>query len=180
MNNLAIYSLLIDILKLTMAGIGTVWVAFYLVKPYLDKTERLRVLELKKAADTQTLPLRLQAYERIVLFIERSNPASLLVRLGAASFSATELYQLAANEVREEFQHNLTQQIYVSSRAWVVTRRLKDDTLNLLSSTLQGMPEGATGLDFSRTLLTHLSQLDDNPYDLATGLIHKDLEELFN
>ncbi|QJD98286.1 hypothetical protein HH214_03500 [Mucilaginibacter robiniae] len=177
---MAIYSLLLDIIKLTMAGIGTVWVAFYLVKPYLDKTERLRILELKKAADSQTLPLRLQAYERLVLFIERCNPASLLIRLGGTTLSATELYQVAANEVREEFQHNLTQQIYVSSRAWVVTRRLKDDTLNLLNNTLQGLPAGATGLDFSRAVLTNLSQLEDNPYDLATGLIHKDLDELFN
>jgi hypothetical protein len=64
--NMGVYNILLDILKLTVAGVGVVWAAFYLVKPYLDKNERLQILELKKAADNQTLPLRLQAYERVV------------------------------------------------------------------------------------------------------------------
>lgn len=176
---MVVYSLLLDILKLTVAGVGVVWVAFYLVKPYLDKNERLQVLELKKAADNQTLPLRLQAYERITLFVERTNPANLLLRINGGALPAVELYRMAVQEVRDEYQHNITQQVYVSSRAWAVVRRLKDDTLNLLNSTLSALPETATGIDFSRALLTHLGQLDNNPYELAADMIRKDLEELF-
>jgi len=174
-----IYNILLDILKLTIAGVGVVWVAFYLIKPYLDKNERLQVLELKKSADNQTLPLRLQAYERVTLLVERINPSSLLVRLNGAAYSAAELHHLAIQEVNNEYQHNITQQVYVSSRAWAVVRRLKDDTVGLLNNTARSLPENATGLDFSRALLTHLSQVEDNPYDIAGGLIHKDLEELF-
>lgn len=176
---MVIYNILLDILKLSVAGVGVVWVAFYLFKPYLDKNERLQILELKKSADNQTLPLRLQAYERVVLFIERINPASLLVRLNGSGFSAAELHYQAIQEVSSEYQHNITQQIYVSSRAWAVVRHLKDDTVNLLNSTLRALPENASGLDFSRALLTHLSQLEDNPYDTAASLVRKDLEELF-
>jgi hypothetical protein len=176
---MVLYNILLDILKFTVAGVGVVWVAFYLFKPYLDKNERLQILELKRSADKQTLPLRLQAYERVVLFIERINPASLLVRLNGAGFSAAELHHQAVQEVSTEYQHNITQQIYVSSRAWAVVRRLKDDTVNLLNSTLRALPENASGLDFSRALLTHLSQLEDNPYETAASMIRKDLEELF-
>jgi hypothetical protein len=172
-------NILLDILKLTVAGTGVVWIAFYLIKPYLDKTERLQVLELKKSADNQTLPLRLQAYERIVLLVERINPASLLLRLNGSSYPAAELLRLAVQEVNNEYQHNITQQVYVSSRAWAVVRRLKDDTIGLLNNTLRQMPDHANGLDYSRALLTHLSQLDDNPYETAAAMIHKDLEELF-
>jgi len=174
-----IYSLLLDILKLTIAGIGVVWVGFYLIKPYLDKNERLQILELKKSADNQTLPLRLQAYERVTLFVERINPASLLIRLNATAYTAEQLHQLAIAEVRNEYQHNITQQVYITSRAWAVVKRIKDDSISLLNNTLTTLPENATGLDFSRTLLTHLGQLDDNPYDAASNLIHKDLDELF-
>ena len=176
---MAIYNILLDILKLTIAGVGVVWVAFYLFKPYLDKTQRLQVLELKKAADNQTLPLRLQAYERIVLYVEIMNPANLLIRLGAGGYSAAELHHLAIQEVNNEYQHNITQQIYVSSRAWAVVRRLKDDTAGLLNGTLKSLPEGATALDFSRAILKNLSQLETNPYEAAGTIIHKDLEELF-
>ncbi len=176
---MVIYNILLDILKLTVAGVGVVWVAFYLIKPYLDKNERLQVLELKKSADNQTLPLRLQAYERVTLLVERINPANLLVRISSAGLSATELHYLALQELSNEYQHNITQQVYVSSRAWAVVRRLKDDTAGLLNTTLRGLPENASALDFSRALLTHLSQVDNNPYEVAAGMIHKDLEELF-
>ncbi|WP_345950307.1 hypothetical protein ABDD95_02385 [Mucilaginibacter sp. PAMB04274] len=176
---MVLYDILLDILKLTVAGVGIVLVAFYLFKPYMDKTQRLQVLELKKAADNQTLPLRLQAYERIVLFVERINPANLLVRLNGSAYSAADLLRLAVQEVNDEYQHNITQQVYVSSRAWAVVRRLKDDTIGLLNGTLRSLPENATGLEFSRALLTHLSQLENNPYEIAAGMIHKDLEELF-
>ena len=176
---MVLYNILMDILKLTVAGVGVVWVAFYLFKPYLDKSERLQVLELKKAADNQTLPLRLQAYERVVLFVERINPSSLLVRLNGSGYTAADLHHLAVQEVSNEYQHNITQQVYVSSRAWAVVRRLKDDTVSLLNSTLQSLPENATSLDLSRALLTHLSQLEANPYEVAASMIHKDLEELF-
>lgn len=174
-----VYNLLLDILKLTIAGLGVVWAAIYMIKPYLERSERLQVLELKKAADNQTLPLRLQAYERIILYVERSNPANLLLRLNGGAHTAVELYHLAVQEVRNEYQHNITQQIYVSSRAWAVIRRLKDDTLNLLNSTLASLPENASGLDLSRALLTHLSQVENNPYEIAADMIHRDLDELF-
>ncbi|WP_295769626.1 hypothetical protein [uncultured Mucilaginibacter sp.] len=176
---MTVYDILLDILKLTVAGVGVVWVAFYLIKPYLDKSERLQVLELKKAADNQTLPLRLQAYERIVLLVERINPASLLVRLNSAGLTAAELHHIAIQEVNNEYQHNITQQVYVSSRAWAVVRRLKDDTAGLLNNTYRSLPQNASGLDFSRVLLTNLSTLESNPYETAVGMIHKDLEELF-
>src|SRR5438309_10019778 len=131
---------LLDILKFTLAGIGTVYAAFYLVKPYLDKAESLQLMDLKKAVSNQTLPLRLQAYERVVLFIERVNPANMLVRLGEPGLSAAELHSIVVTEIRNEFQHNITQQIYVSSRAWTVVTRVKDDTLSVVTNEVKALP----------------------------------------
>jgi hypothetical protein len=170
---------LLDILKFTLAGIGTVYAAFYLIKPHLDKTESLQLMELKKTISNQTLPLRLQAYERIVLFIERVNPASMLLRLHSTGLSAAELHSIVANEIRNEFQHNITQQIYVSSRAWAVVNRVKDDTLSIVTNAVKALPETATGLDLSKTVLGHLSHLQDNPYDIALQIVKEDMEALF-
>jgi hypothetical protein len=104
---------LFDIIKYTIAGLAVVWVAFYLVKPYLDRDEKIQLLEFKKAITNQTLPLRLQAYERLVLFIERANPSNMLPRLHGPAYNAHELYSLIVDEIRVEYQHNITQQIYV-------------------------------------------------------------------
>jgi hypothetical protein len=174
-----LYPYLLDILKYTVAGLGVVWIAFYLFKPYLDRAENIQMIELKKTISSQTLPLRLQAYERVVLFIERVNPANMLIRLNGSAYSAAELHSLAVAEIRNEYQHNITQQIYVSSRAWAVVRRVKDDTLSIVNNAIKALPESATGLELSKVILTHLSKLDDNPYEIGINLIRQDLEELF-
>ncbi|MBK0377892.1 DUF7935 family protein [Mucilaginibacter segetis] len=174
-----LYNYLFDIIKITIAGIGIVYIAFYLAKPYLDKNQTLQLLELKKATSTQTLPLRLQAYERLVLFIERVNPSNLLLRLNGNTLSAAELHGLIITEIRTEFQHNVTQQIYVSDRAWVTVKRIKNDTLAVVNSAVNTLPADANGLDLGKVILNHLSKLEDDPYEMATATIKKDLEELF-
>ncbi|XHR95294.1 hypothetical protein ACFJIV_00865 [Mucilaginibacter sp. UC70_90] len=170
---------LFDILKYTISGLGVVYIAFYLFKPYLDKSESIQLLELKRTISNQTLPLRLQAYERVVLFIERVNPASLLIRLNGSADTAAELQAIIVNEVRNEFQHNITQQIYVSARVWNVVKRVKDDTINMINNAVKVLPPDTSALELSKVILVHLSKLEDNPYDVALGLIRQDMEELY-
>lgn len=174
-----IYPLLMDVIKYTVAGLCVVALAYYLVKPHLDRAEKFHLLELRKAVANQTLPLKLQAYERVVLFIERVNPANMLIRLSANEYSASELHSIVVAEIRNEYQHNVSQQIYVSAAAWGIVRRVKDDTMSIVTNAVKGLPDGATGLDLSRTILTHLSKLEENPYDIATAMIRKDLEDIF-
>ena len=176
---MALYPYLLDILKYTVSGLGVVWIAFYLLKPYLDKQEKIQLLEFKKSVANNTLPLRLQAYERIILFMERINPENMLIRLNEPGYSAADLNSIIITEVRNEYQHNITQQIYVSSRAWAVTKRVKEDTLNIVGNAIKSLPENASGLDLGRTILVGLSQMENNPYEIAAELIRKDLEELF-
>jgi hypothetical protein len=173
------YSYLLDIVKYTVAGLGVVWIAFYLLKPYLDRNENIQLLELRKTVSAQTLPLKLQAYERVVLFIERINPANLLIRLNNPDYSAAELYMLIVAELRNEYQHNVTQQIYVSINTWGIVKRLKDETLAVVNNAIKDLPETATGLELSRTILNQISHSEKNPYDMGLSLIRKELEELF-
>lgn len=174
-----IYPYLFDILKYFIAGMGVVSATYYIIKPHLDRSEKIQLLEFKRTLSSQTLPLRLQAYERLVLFVERVNPSSMLIRLNGSSYSAHELHSIVVNEIRNEYQHNVTQQIYVSARAWGVMRRVKDDTMSIVTNAIKGLPDDATGMDLSRTVLMHLSKLEDNPYDIALAMIRRDLEDLF-
>jgi hypothetical protein len=103
----------------------------------------------------------------------------MLIRLSANEYSASELHSMVVAEIRNEYQHNVTQQIYVSARAWGIVRRVKDDTMSIVTNAVKGLPEGASGLDLSRTILTHLSKLEENPYDMASTIIRKDLEDIF-
>jgi hypothetical protein len=176
---MTLYPYLLDIVKYTVSGLGVVWIAFYLIKPYFDRSEQIQLLEFKKSVSNQTLPLRLQAYERLVLFIERANPANMLIRLNAGEYSAAELNSIIISEIRNEYQHNVTQQIYVSSRAWAVIKRVREDTLNTVTKAFKSLPPDASGLDLGKTILVQLSQVEDNPYEIGIELIRKDLEDLF-
>lgn len=173
-----LYLLLIDILKYTVAGIGVVAVAFYLLKPYLDKQDKMQMLDFKKSLSQQTLPMRLQAYERVVLYVERINPTNMLIRLKGGDHTAAELHAMVVAEVRNEYQHNVTQQLYVSTRAWGVVRQLKNDTLSIINNTVKALPDTASGLDLSRVILAHLSQLESDPYEAGINLIRQDLDNI--
>lgn len=175
-----LFPLLTDILKYTLSGLGVVWVAFYLAKPYLERNQEAQLVELKKSISQQTLPLKLQAYERVVLFIERVNPANMLIRLNATTYPAAELHTLIVAEIRNEFQHNITQQLYISNRAWSVVKRVKDDTLGIVTAAIKTLPENASGMELSKAILGRLSQLEDNPYDIGASLVKQDLEIYFN
>ena len=170
---------LIDILKLVAAGSIVFFIAWSVLKPEIEKQRNLKFFELKKSALDGTLPLRLQAYERLILFLERINPSNLLLRSHVAGISAAEMQHLLIAEIRSEFQHNITQQLYVSIPAWNVITRLKEDTITLINNTAKGLPADAGSVDLSKTILTHLAGMEQNPYDAALDLVKADIQQLF-
>ncbi|MCX2453071.1 hypothetical protein OQX61_17475 [Pedobacter sp. PLR] len=175
---MSIESLLIEVVPITVAGVVTVSVGYYLIKNDIDKYFRLRFAG-KKEEQTQIFSLRLQAHERLIVFVERINPANLFLRLYTSGISVKDLQALVSNEIRSEYQHNVTQQLYVSERVWNVIRKLKDDTLAMVNHGAQGLPAHATGMDLSKKVLQHMTEIADNPYDLTLDLIKKDIHQLF-
>lgn len=138
------------------------------------------MLEIKKESLKHTLPLRLQAYERTILFLERINPANLLVRLHVSGMSAREMQAIIVSDIRNEYQHNISQQIYVSDNTWNVVKKIKDDTISIVNSAVTALPENATSGDLSRSILIHLAGLEtENPYDIALKIVKQDVQSLF-
>lgn len=169
---------LIDLLKYTLAGSLVLGVAYWAFWPrYNQHTFRLKLLEMKRETKKEMLPLRLQAYERIVLFAERINPVNLVVRLHEPGLSAQDFQQLLLREIRSEYEHNITQQLYVSDQAWAVIRQLKEQTMALVRNTVAGLPDTATAKELSTTMLSHLAQLEDDPYRAALRAIKSELPE---
>jgi hypothetical protein len=173
-------SFLSDLLKLTLAGLAVFFVAWHFIKDYLDSIQNKRANELKKSAQQHLFPLRLQAYERLVLFLERINPTAMLVRLHVSGVSAREMQNIILSDIRSEYQHNISQQLYVSNQAWAIVRKIKEDTIGMVNSAAQGLPENAAGVELSKVILNHLASVDDkNPYEAALVLIKQDIQQLF-
>ncbi|MGM9477946.1 hypothetical protein ACS5PU_16050 [Pedobacter sp. GSP4] len=171
--------ILIDVVIL-FAGIFTALMAvYYILKGDIQRFFNLKNIELNKEGRAHILPLRLQAHERLIIFIDRINPANLLVRLHQQGIDLATLQAVILNEVRSEYQHNITQQLYVDSTTWTVVRKLKDDTIAMITNAVQGLPAGANGIELSKAILQHMATIDENPYDLTIELIKKDIHKLF-
>lgn len=170
----------LDLLKYVLAGLMVAFAVWYFIKSYLDKTHDFKLLELQKSTQSQTLPLRLQAYERIILFLERINPANMLVRLHVSGMTAREMHNIILSDIRNEYQHNISQQLYVSNASWAIVKKIKEDTITLVNSAVQSLPEHASAVDLSKSILTHLAGLEEeNPYDAALTYIKRDVQQLF-
>ncbi|MDN3587018.1 hypothetical protein QWY86_10090 [Pedobacter aquatilis] len=174
-----IQQIVIDILTLFVGITLAFLTIYYLVKNDIHRFFNLKNIELNKESRAQLLPLRLQAHERLIIFIDRINPANLLVRLHQQGIDISTLQAGILNEVRSEYQHNITQQLYINSVTWNVVRKLKDDTIGMINNAVQGLPAGANGIELSKAILQHMASIDENPYDLTIELIKKDIQQLF-
>jgi hypothetical protein len=103
-------------------------------------------------------PLKLQAYERLILLADRIALPNLISRTNQPGLNVREMQNLLVQTVRQEFDYNITQQIYVSPEAWDAIRNLKEQNLLIINQVASYLPETATGQDLNKSLLEMVMQ----------------------
>jgi hypothetical protein len=143
-------------------------IAVYLMmSSYFDNEDRRRRAELRAQNQRQALPLRLQAYERLALFLERISPNSLVVRVKSGSLSNAEYLLLLQKSISDEYEHNLSQQIYVSDEVWDYVTTAKSATVSLLNTVSAQLDPEASGAELSKALLGAAMELKQLPTQAA-------------
>ena len=142
-----------DLLKITIPALLVLYLAYLLVRSFLQKQLEETTFSIRQKNQEIVVPIRLQAYERIVLFLERITPANLLSRLSNAEYSAEEFQQILVHEIRNEFNHNLSQQVYMSDSAWTYVRTVVEHTISLINSSAAGLGKEHKGIELARTIL---------------------------
>jgi hypothetical protein len=131
-------TLITDIIHAFMIiGLGSLS-AWLLISYYLRLKNRYRKADspvMNDIAESKriTLPLRLQAYERIVMFLERIQPASIVMRVQKPEMNAQELQLTLIRTIREEFDYNLSQQVYMSSTAWEMIKNAREESISIIN-----------------------------------------------
>lgn len=123
---------IIEILAYTFPSIITGLVAYYLFDSYFKDQLSTRKWLMQKDSQNDIVTLRLQAYERMTLFMERINPSQLLVRITPISENKNDYQNYVIAQVDQEFEHNLTQQIYVSDECWSIITTAKNATIQMI------------------------------------------------
>lgn len=152
-------------------------VAYYFFKGHTANEEGRRRYLVQKEAQNQVLPIRLQAYERIVLFLERIDPTKLLIRVKPFSDSIEDYESLLIRNIEQEYEHNLTQQVYVSPECWNLVNAAKNATIHVIRQSTMHEKEG--NVDKMREWLLQNFMEEVTPSQKALMYVKKEVSELF-
>lgn len=170
----------LEILKYILPSLVVLATAWVMIRYYFKSFMREQNRELLLQDRKKVLPLRLQAYERMTLFLERITVDSLLVREQESGLTAKEFHQRLLIMVRAEFEHNLAQQIYISSEAWSMIRGALDATLALINkAALQVNPETAA-VELSKKVLELQSEQEYSAAQEALTFLKKEIKSVLN
>lgn len=169
-----------DLLKILVPSAVVLYGMYFTVKAFLDKQLNEQQLQLKKDNAAVVLPLRLQAYERMTLFLERISPQNLLLRLPAQSgFEVSAYQQVLLAEIRQEFNHNLAQQIYISHTTWSIISNAKETVISTINQATQGLSPNEPALNLSRKIIETIVSNNVHPTDEALKKLKEEVQQLF-
>jgi len=169
---------LTEVLLYFVPAILAVGAMFLIIKRFLDRDKQARMLDMKREMHKDSLPLRLQAIERLVLFLERISPDSILTRVHRSGISAGQLHSDLLVTIRAEFEHNLSQQIYVSETAWQAVKNAKDEMTKLFNLAIGEVGAHASGVQFSSKIYDLMIQNDNYPHQKALDVLKNEARHL--
>jgi RNase H-fold protein (predicted Holliday junction resolvase) len=169
----------VDILMFIIPSIIVFAVAYYFVTKFLDDQRNTRLMEFKKEHSKQITPIKLQAYERLALFLDRISPDNLVVRLSKSGQSAGQLRQALIQTITDEFNHNISQQIYVSDQSWSMIKAVKEQIIGIVELSYKECDENESGPSLGKRILTKLMAEKQIPTQRAIELLKKEIEIIF-
>jgi hypothetical protein len=168
---------LLELAFYTFPAIITGLVAYYLFNSYFKEQQNTRRWLLQKESKKEILPLRLQAYERLTLFLERINPSQLLVRISPISENKNEYANYLIAQIEQEFEHNLAQQIYISEECWTAITASKNTTIQILLSAAKN-EEISKANQLRESILKNLLE-KQSPSSIALAFLKNEVSQLW-
>ena len=166
-----------EVFLYAVPAIITGMVAYYFFKEHTKNEDGRRRFLLHKDMQMNALPIRLQAYERMALFLERITPSKLLIRVNPTSSNEESYESLIIANIEQEFEHNLSQQIYVSDDCWNIIVAAKNATIQLIRKA--GLLEKTgTANKLREVILTEMME-KRAPSDAALSYIKKEVSDMW-
>jgi hypothetical protein len=169
----------VEFIKILVPASIVLYAAYLLVRSFLHKEIEMRKLEVRSRSIETVLPNRLQAYERMTLFLERMAPQNLLVRLNIEPTSAREFQQLLLNEIRNEYNHNVSQQVYMSEQVWDLIKNAKEDLIVTINNAASEMKAESTSLDLAKKIFELAVNKPIDPLAHALSEMKKEIQRTF-
>ncbi|MBP1637899.1 MAG: hypothetical protein H6Q18_688 [Bacteroidetes bacterium] len=167
-----------EILKYTIPALLVILVSYLLLyQLFRNETER-RNFELKKANLSTITPIKLRAYERLMLLMERIHPISLLLNKVEAGMSCVELHGILLNDIRREFEHNASQQIYVSNELWEDIKNAYENLIQLINTCASQCNAEEPASKLATMIIKIYETADETALDVAKQALKNEVKEI--
>lgn len=163
--------LALDLAKIIIPAVMVFLTAYFVLKSYLENQQKHKLIELKMDQKKFALPLRLQAYERMALLLERISPENLIMRVNTPDLNAISMQNALIQAIRMEFEHNLAQQIYVSDQAWELVKNAKEDVIRIINTAASKMNENSSNIDLSTAVFEEALKAKDGAISKALSYL---------
>lgn len=167
----------IELASYTLPAIVTGIVAYGFFELHIKNNDRKRNFILSREASKQALPIRLQAYERMTLYLERINLTKLLIRITPISELKHDYENFVIDQIEQEFEHNLTQQIYMSDECWTIITTAKNSTIQIIRKA--AMSDRVDSADKLREVILNDLLEKQSPSNAALAYIKTEVSELW-
>lgn len=177
-----IYILIIIAVIAVVAAVAVTGYIFYLLaKRYFDNQQKTQMLQMRidehHEAVKLVTPIRLQAYERMALYLERISPDSLVLRCYQPGMDTKMLQSVMTKTIRDEWEHNLSQQVYISSEAWARIRQAKEEMTGVINSAAITIPTDADPARLASAIFATVAT-GDLPTTSALEFLKKEMREI--
>ncbi|MDB0040693.1 hypothetical protein N9169_00770 [Algibacter sp.] len=170
-------SRIFDLFLFAIPSIITGIIAYYFFREHTKNEDGRRRFLLKKDMQVNAMPLRLQAYERMALFLERISPSKLLIRIAPNNSNKADYETLLIQSIEQEFEHNLSQQIYISDKCWSIATTAKNATIQLIRKASM-LEKTDTANKLREVVLTEMMERR-SPSDAALSFIKEEVSDLW-
>ena len=166
-----------DVLILLIPLAGMLLITYLLLQHFFNKQLKESEKELINQKAKSYLPLKIQAYERAILFLERIDPNNLIIRIHKPTMNASKLHLEILKQIREEYNHNMSQQIYISPKSWAELLKGKEETIQIANTAFGQLKNDANAIELSTKIFEIIAKLPNNPAAQARKLIIREFQK---
>ncbi|MBR2618879.1 MAG: hypothetical protein IKC81_06210 [Paludibacteraceae bacterium] len=170
----------LEILKYTIPAVLVLVVVWVMQNKFFQQQQSRQRYLLYKENQKNVTPIRFTAYERLVLFLERITPDSLLVRTQSEAYTAIQLHAALLTVIRAEYEHNVAQQIYVSEEAWEVVKNAKESIVQLINACAAQVEAQGPSADLAKAILATYQKSNTAPTMVAISFLKTELKTYFS
>jgi len=170
---------MLEIIKTLLPLLLVLLAIYFILKQFFDRERDIRTDELRFAQKKEYVQLRMQAYERAVLFLERIDPNNLIMRVHRSGMTSNMLHSSLIKVIRDEYSHNMSQQIYISVASWNALKKSKEETLKVINTAKSKMLQDSSSIDLSSAIFEIISKMKKNYTEIASEQLKNEFQRSF-